>query len=1053
MLLVGANHGTYLDATVAAAADSTELSGIAKPEFDPAHAEKMQAGLDLFRGRVREVLIAKCVDCHGGEQVLSGLDLATRKGLLRGGSHGAAVVVGKANDSRLYRLIAHLEQPRMPEGGDRLVDDEVAAIREWIDLGAPYDRPLVDSPRDPDAWMATVVPEQARQFWAFRPLRVVTPPAVAETVVDDFVLAAREQQGLSGSQPATRRTLIRRASFDLLGLPPTPQELHEFEQDQDPAAFEKLVDRLLASPHYGVRWGRYWLDVARYAESHGFEQDYDRPFAYHFRDFVIEALNRDMPFDQFVRWQIAGDEAIPRDPLALKATGFLGAGVFPTQITANEVERTRYDALDDMAATTGSAFLGLSVGCARCHDHKFDPIPQADYYRLISTFATTVRANVEVDLDPAGYAAALARFHESHRPLIADRERFEQEQLPARFSQWEAEHGQEYRQQAAWQTLTPATAVSAAGTSLVTMPDGSIVATGKNPDFETYTLTFATPLTELRGLKLDVLAVPSLVNGGPGRATNGNFDLTHFVVAWRPRAADPSANPASWQAVTLVNPRATFEQAGLPIAAAIDGNPSSGWAVDPQFGRDHAATFEFAEPIRDAAGLDLQVTLDFRGNNQHNIGHARISVTSMAGPPLLSAPSLPAAIAALARPPVERSADEQSQLLRWYGAEFDEEWRRLDQLVVADLARMPQPRTTQMMVCSEGVTPIRHHTQGADFFTETYFLKRGDCDQKMGVASPGFLQVLMLAAEREQAWQATPPEGATTSYRRTGLANWLVDVEHGAGALLARVIVNRFWQHHFGRGLVATPNDFGAQGQPPTHPELLDWLAADLIRSGWSLKRLHRQLMLTAVYQQSSRFDVTNASIDPENRYLWRRTPRRLEAEAVRDNLLAVSGLLDDTFYGPGTLDENHRRRSIYFMIKRSRLISMLQLFDQPEPLVSIGERPSTTIAPQALLLMNHPQVRTAARALAQRLLKELAANFGSDADQTGQLITAAYEVALGRLPAADELADAREFLASQSDSYAARPETAGSARELAVADFCQVLFELNEFVFVDQTE
>jgi uncharacterized protein DUF1553 len=347
----------------------------------------------------------------------------------------------------------------------------------------------------------------------------------------------------------------------------------------------------------------------------------------------------------------------------------------------------------------------------------------------------------------------------------------------------------------------------------------------------------------------------------------------------------------------------------------------------------------------------------------------------------------------------------------------------------------------KIMVCSEGVTPIRHHTQGADFFPETCFLKRGDCDQKMGVAQQGFLQVLMAAPEREKHWQVAPPEGCTTSYRRRSLANWITDTEYGAGQLLARVIVNRLWQHHFGRGIVATPNDFGVQGARPTHPELLDWLAGELIREGWRLKPIHKLIMTSATYMQSGQFDAADARIDPENIWLWRRAPQRLEAEVIRDSLLAVSGTLDPTMFGPGTLDEGHTRRSIYFMIKRSKLVPMMQLFDQPEPLVSVGGRPSTTIAPQALAFLNSPHIRGYAHNFARRLLP---ADKKSPADAVKQ----GYQAAIGREPDEEELSAAVEFVAAQQQSYAAAGKT--DARELALADFCQVLFGLNEFVYVE---
>jgi mono/diheme cytochrome c family protein len=1008
------------------------------PGFDPLHAEKMKAGLELFKAKVREVLVTSCVDCHGGDEVQSGFDLATRKGLIRGGSKGKAVIAGRPDDSRLVSLISHNEDPKMPDGSDKLPDDAIAAIRQWIELGAPYDTPLVKNPRDPDAWVNREVPASASEFWSFQPLRKHEPPVVkneawAKTPLDAFVLARLEQKGLAPNPPLDRRRLIRRAYFDLIGLPPKPEEVEALVNDPDPEAYGKLLDRLLASKHFGERWGRYWLDVARFAESHGFEQDYDRPYAYHFRDFVIEALNQDMPYDQFVRWQLAGDELAPDNPLALKATGFLGAGVFPTQITANEVERTRYDALDDMAATTGTAFLGMTIGCARCHDHKFDPIPQADYYRFTSTFTTTVRSNIEVDLQPEKFESDHAAWQAAHGPLVAELEKFEREQLPPKLAEWEASRAAEFRK-ATWRTLDIIEAKSADGATLIKQDDGSILATGKNPDFDTYTLVVKTPLKGVTAIRLEALAHSSLVKGGPGRADNGNIDLTDFrVVAKLPDGTD--------KPLKLVNPKATFEQPNLFIRYAIDEDKKSGWAVDPQFGKDHAAVFELADDVNVDGDCTLTFTLEFKGNNRHNIGRARLSISSAAKPVGLEGQAVPGEMAMILDTPSDkRNLEQQAKLLKWY-RHLDPGWREANKPVAEHLAKEPKPQLTQMMVCSEGVTPIRHNTQGADFFNEFYFLKRGDVDQKQGLASQGFLQVLMTAKEQEKKWQVPPPADSKLSYRRTSLANWITDTQQGAGHLLARVIVNRLWQGHFGQGIVPTMNDFGKQGKPPTHPELLDYLASDLIANGWRLKRLHKLIMLSAAYQQTSDAREDGLKLDPQNELLWRHTPKRLEAEIIRDSLLAVSGQLDETMFGPGTLDEGHKRRSIYFMIKRSKLIPMMQLFDQPEPLVSVGNRPSTTIAPQALSFMNSPHVRGYAQSFAAQLMPT--------ADKSlPDAVTLGYRTAIGRAPDETELRDAVAFLESQTASYA--EEKKANPRQLSLADFCQVLFGLNEFVYVE---
>jgi hypothetical protein len=336
---------------------------------------------------------------------------------------------------------------------------------------------------------------------------------------------------------------------------------------------------------------------------------------------------------------------------------------------------------------------------------------------------------------------------------------------------------------------------------------------------------------------------------------------------------------------------------------------------------------------------------------------------------------------------------------------------------------------------------VRLHTQGADFLEQTHFLRRGDPNQKEAVAAQGFLQVLMPAPEAAKRWQASPPAGWRTSYRRRSLAEWLTDPDQGAGALLARVIVNRLWQHHLGRGIVATPNDFGVRGATPTHPELLDWLASELIRRGWKLKEMHKLIMISAVYMQSSRYEEEKAAIDRENELLWRRPPHRLEAEVIRDSLLAASGLLDTTMFGPGTLDESSRRRSIYFTVKRSKLVPMMQVFDAPDALSSIGERSSTTVAPQALLLLNNGNSRSYAKAFARRIAPQGVTDLAT-------ALRAAYVIAIARQPTDEELADGLAFVAAQSASYQAAEKP--DAGELALADFCQVLLCLNEFVYVE---
>jgi len=1030
----------------------TKATGVgASPESPPAvekdHAAKMAQGLAVFKKHVRPVLLEHCVKCHGGQTVESEFDLTDREKLLRGGSSGKVVEPGGVKSGALYDRITHARKPGMPFKGEKLPDETIARIAEWIELGAPYDAPLATS-QDQSSWTEKIVAPEAREFWAFQPLSRREPPTVkaaglARTPIDQFVLEKLEAKGLSLNAPADKVHLIRRAYFDLIGLPPPPEAVAAFLNDASSDAWGNLLDRLLVSPQYGERWARHWLDVSRFAESHGFEHDYDRPTAYHFRDFVIQALNLDLPFDTFVKWQIAGDEFEPDNNLALMATGFLAAGVHSTQITKNEVEKHRYDEMDDMLATTGSAMLGLSIGCARCHDHKFDPIPQRDYYRLLSTFTTTVRSELELNLDAAGYERAKAAFDVEHAPFTAALQKFETEQLPGRLAAWEKEGGVEARS-APWVVLDPQTLKSEGGATLTKLADGSILATGTNPQFDTYTFIVPTNLAGITAIRVEALADPSLVKGGPGRSPNSNFDLTDFRVTIAPKApagANGQADQNKPVRIVLKNPRATFEQAGLPIAAAIDENDKSGWAVDPQFGKDHAAAFDLDVPAGVEGGSMLTFTLVFKGNDKHNFGRTRLAISTAKQPVELNARGIPQPILeSLTASRETRTAEQQAALLKWYATQ-DAEWQKLNRAAGEHLAKAPKPNVVKAMISSEGLAPVRLHSQGGDFLEQTHFLRRGDPNQKDSVAPQGFLQVLMPAPDAANQWQSPPPAGWRTSYRRRALAEWLTDTRQGAGGLLARVIVNRLWQHHLGRGIVATPNDFGVRGSLPTHPELLDWLSGELIQRGWKLKELHKLIMTSAVYMQSSRFDEAKAASDRENELLWRRPPHRLEAEVIRDNLLAVSGLLDSTMFGPGTLDEASRRRSIYFTVKRSKLVPMMQVFDAPDALSSLGERSSTTVAPQALLLMNNPNTRLYARAFAKRI-------GGDPAIDLAKSLRAGYVMAVARQPTDEELTDGAAFVAAQASSYqaAGKPD----ARELALADFCQVLLCLNEFVYVE---
>jgi mono/diheme cytochrome c family protein len=993
------------------------------------HAEKMARGTAIFKQHVRPVLVAQCLKCHGAERTEAELEVTDRDKLLKGGEHGPAVVPGDPKKSLLYLMVAHEKKPAMPFKEPRLPEETIRQFAAWIENGAPFDAPLVPR-KDAAAWTVKKVAPEARQHWAFQPLKRSSPPPVKDvawprTDVDRFILARLEQKGLGPNSAATRRAIIRRVYFDLIGLPPTPAEVDAFLRDESPDALAKVIDRLLDSPHFGERWARHWLDLARFAESHGFEHDYDRPGAYHYRDFVIKALNAGMPYDQFVRWQLAGDELAPNDPLALMATGFLAAGVHSTQITKNEVEKHRYDELDDMLATTGTAMLGLTVGCARCHDHKYDAIPQADYYRMLSTFTATVRTEASIDVDPEGYRQVKARFDANHAPLVKALNEYEVKELPARFAEWEKTEAAR-EPPPAWVIPAIREVKSANGSTFTRREDGSVLIAGPNPPREMVAFTLETNLKGITGLRIEALTDPSLVKGGPGRAANGNFCLTDLTVAASPKGGKGGM-------VKLKNPRSTFDQKGLGVAGAIDGDPNnSGWAVDPQIGFEHAASFEFDGAVGDGSPVVLAVIMRFNNNVGHGIGRPRIALTTSPDSLPLAAPSVSeAAQKALETAPEKRTAEQKALLLDRYKV-LDPGWQKLQQRVKDHLAAAPRPNVVKALISSEGVPPVRLHTQGEDVLKETHFLRRGDPTQKEAVAETGYLQVLFSGPD---LWKKEPPKDSKLSYRRSAFAAWLTDPEHGAGHLVARVIVNRLWQHHMGRGLVATPSDFGVRGSPPTHPELLDYLASELIRNGWRLKPIHKLIVTSAVYQTGSTPDLARSAADRDNTLFWHRPVRRLDAESIRDALLLVSGQLDATMYGSGTLDDASKRRSIYFTMKRSRLIPMLVIFDAPDGTVGVGERPATTVAPQALALMNSPHVRSWAREFAKRV--------GADRSPEA-VVHGAYRAALSRTATADELREGVEFLTNQRLAY----REMANARELAAADFCQVVMCLSEFIY-----
>ena len=1009
-------------------------------QVDDQHADRMAEGLRLFRQEVRPLLVETCLACHGGGQVLGGLDLS---------SHGSLVASGKIGESSessaLIAVLRHEREPFMPFGQERLADATITAVARWVDLGAPYDRPLVD--RRDDAALSEA--QASRTFWSFRPLAAPSPPDVDDeeylrTPIDRFVLARLEAAGIKPNQSADRRTLVRRAWLSLLGLPPSPKQVEAFIGDSSPGAYERMIDDLLESPHYGERWARHWMDIARFAESDGFEEDFDRPYAYHYRDFLIKALNRDMPYDRFVRLQIAGDELEPENPLALMATGFLGAGAFPTQITEAEFETVRYDELDDMIGTLGTAMLGLTVGCARCHDHKHDPISAHDYYSMAAVFGRTTQTEIEYDPSPGDYRREKANWLEKHSKLVEERRAIEEAKLDESFQHW-LEEGARDTPTGPWQVLEITGIDTTSDAVTDALEDGSILFSGDNVHFEDYTFGATLATAGIRALRVEALTHPSLPFNGPGRSHDGQFLLGVLTVEAHPLGQEPQ-EPVKLKIANAIATDQVDDNTSSITASVRTGSTKAGWTIRPDaIGSSQAAILEFAEPLGFDAGTRLIVKMRFGYNPHFSLGRVRLSVSTQAEVGFAIGEGAPQALAeglAVLREEGAGalSAGQKAALLRNYASK-DPEWVAADKAIRDHELRVPISTVTRIQATAEGFKPSWHNAEDKGyphFYEQTFVLRRGDPSQKGSPAQPGFLPVLTGASANPGRWSVRPPPGWDRSgLHRTSLARWIADPEQGAGGLLARVIVNRLWHHHFGTGIVATPSNFGTMGARPTHPQLLDWLAADLISNGWRLKRLHRVIMTSSVYMASSSSDDTKAAADSSNRLRWRWSPRRLEAEAIRDSLLSVSGMLDPSMYGPGMLNEESGRRGVYFFVKRSELVPSMMLFDWPEHLVGIGNRPSTTIAPQALQFLNSPQARRYAEGFARRLVGL----------NKGAAIEKAYLVAFSRPPMPPETEAGLAFLDHQRNLYVA--DGMPDPDRLSLVDYCQSLLGLNEFLYI----
>ena len=976
----------------------------------------------FFEAKVRPALIEHCYPCHSTAAGKSkgGLRLDDREAARAGGGSGPAVVPGRPGESLMIQAIERGGdvEPMPPKG--KLPDATIADLRRWIERGA------VD-PRD-HAAAARNGADAGR--WALRPIAWPTAPSLDEEgrrwargPIDAFVVDRLRRSGLTPSPEADRRTLIRRLTFDLLGLPPTPEEVEAFLADPAPDAYERLVDRLLASPHYGERWARRWMDLAHFAETHGHDQDRIRPNAWPYRDYLIESFNRDKPYARFVREQVAADALYPDEPGLVVALGFLAAGPWDESslrdIREDSLDRQvgHYLDRDDMVATVMSTFVSSTVHCARCHDHKFDPIAQAEYYGLQAVFAGVGRADRSYDPDPEVHR--LRRDLTARRKALAAREpalmaSLLEDRIQAEVATWAAKL---QGTRISWTVPDPSGLKAEAGSTLEAQPDRSVLAGGPAPAEETYTITATTDLVGITAARLELLPDDRLPSHGPGRNANGNLHLTEIAVS----EASASA-PDGWRPVPIARAAADFDQAGWGIAGSIDGDPKTAWGIFPEVGKPHEGVFEFRDDVGDRPGTTLRFVLRQTFPTGHPIGRFRLSVTSAPRPVRVG--SLPGPLAALLEiPPDRRTPDQRKELAAIYLAED------LDRR----LASLPPPRL--VYAAASDFAPDGSHKPTAGP-RPVFVLKRGDIRQPGAAAVPGALACVRGLESRFDR----PGEAG----RRAARARWLSDPKN---PLTWRSIVNRAWQAHFGRGLVDTPNDFGRMGSPPTHPELLDWLAWTFREEGGSLKRLDRRIVTSAAYRQSSAHRAGQSAIDAENRLLWRMNRTRLDAESIRDAVLSASGRLDRTMGGPSvrqftlgpgvhvtpTVDYSKYdwdspgsgRRSVYRFLFRTLPDPFMDVFDAADASQLTPSRNASITPLQALAMLNDPFVIRHSEHFARRLE-------GLAPDDEGR-VRAAFALALGRAPEPDE---AREWA-----EYAARH---------GMANFCRMLLNSSEFLFVN---
>lgn len=998
-------------------------------------------GAAFFEKNVRPILIAKCIGCHSSasQPVMGGLKLDTREDAIKGGSRGAAIVPGNPAESLLIKAVLHTAGALKMPPGPKMADPDTAILAQWVQMGAPWGK------------SSAVTAKTQEKYWAFVP-----PVKGSRTSIDEYLLAGLAAKGLKPAKPADKRTLIRRATYDLIGLPPSPAEVEAFVNDKSPDAYSKLIDRLLASPRYGERWGRHWLDVARYADSNGLDENLVYKNAFRYRDYVIAAFNKDKPFDQFLTEQLAGDLLPPSSDEATQyerwtATGFLSLGA--KMLAEDDPLKMEMDIVDEQLDTTMRAFNGLTVGCARCHDHKFDPIPTADYYSLAGIFKSSkTMENFKV----------VAKWHEYVLAPKADRDK-----LAAHEANIEAR-----RKEIAAIAKTENDRLAAIG--MARMGSYLLAAAHVQRDQDVQ----VAPVEDEKGAVVRTAA--SFDNGNVPKQlekkkpntpkdVKGPFYAEYVIDAGQ--AGDYQIDvfdqeKGSGTASLYVN--GNWEARGADPVENREASPEAGgWSylaiVPLQKGKntirlEHPSRFPYFEKLLIAKNTLARVPLSRvqiarkydvnPGYLENLVEYLRRSNGATASPlyawetlsDAAQAPALAAKYEAEFNEAIKAGKGPLYDFLhhkfgpfrapsnarQYYKPEVREQLAKLDANLKALEAATPE--YPKAMGVTEGkIDDLAINIRGSHW--------------NLGAKQPRrFLRVI--------SGDSQTSIGSETS-GRLQLAQWMTAKDH---PLTARVMVNRIWRYHFGRGIVPSVDNFGRLGEKPSNPALLDWLAVRFIEEGWSVKKMHRLMMLSKAYQMSSDYDEKSFNADPENALLWRMPRRRLEAEEIRDGIMTVSGgLRHDNPGGSilkykdrqyvantskgGDIDYDKTVRAVYVPVVRSSMYDVFRAFDLPDPSTTNGDRDATVVAPQALFMMNSSVMLQHSARLAERLMR-------MSTDDAGR-VREVYEAALSRPPTPQEVDDAQTYVARMQKEW-------NGDRQKAWQSFCKSLLAANEFIYLN---